>query len=121
MGQVQLGGRGGSAGGRGGSGPAGGRGRSGPAGGEGGVSQGGGVGQLGGGVGQQGEGWVSRGRGVSHGGGGVGQVQAGGMPLAFTQEDFLVMKEFPNNYINSRMLQDIAICIIANVIEILNY
>ena len=99
----------GQQGGRGGSGPAAG-GRGGPAGGEGwvrsscwgggvvsrggGVGQprGGGVGQWGGGVGQPwggGEGWVSGGRGVSHGGRG-GQVQAGGMPLAFTQEDFLV-------------------------------
>ena len=81
----QLGGRGGSAGGRGGS-----------AGGEGWVSRGGGVGQQGGGgsAGGRGgsaggEGWVSRGEGwVS---------MAGGMPLAFTQEDFLVYKKNPKN------------------------
>ena len=96
-------------GGRGGSGPAGGRGGS--AGGRVG-SAGGGVGQVqpGGGVGQVqpggrggsagGKGWVSRGEGwVSRGGrggsatGGEGWVRSrpGGMPLAFTQEDFLVL------------------------------
>ena len=107
-----AGGRGGSAGGRGGSAMGGGVGQRG----EGWVSRGGqpgerggsvgrsgsvggGVGQQGGqlegGVGQQGGGVVQQGgRGGSAGGGGVsrgvGQPGAGGMPLAFTQEDFLV-------------------------------
>ena len=86
----------------------------------GGVGQPGGRGGSAGGGGQPpGEGWVSQGEGwVSHGGGvgqpwggGVGQVQPGGwvskennigstccmvgsMPLAFTQEDFLVLSTF---------------------------
>ena len=82
----QPGGRGGSAGGRGGSAG----GRVGQPGGRGGSA---GRGGGGGGVGQPG------GRGGSAGGGEGWVSMAGGMPLAFTQEDFLVMYIFMSNLV----------------------